>query len=98
MQCKCKGCLLTWQSGVQQYSFGCYFSYWKVMKGKSLGRGLCLLVLCKGLVLAPSQFQPLKCKEPNATRNSPRFLSSARMRAASAGKGEQKGVYTMRRA
>ena len=62
------------------------------MKGKSLGRSLCLLVLCKGLVLAPSQFQPLKCKEPNATRNSPRFLSSIRARAATAGKGGQKGV------
>lgn len=68
------------------------------MKGKSLGRSLCLLVLCKGLVLAPSQFQLLKCKEPNATRNSPQFLSSSRMRAATTGKGGQKGVYTMRRA
>lgn len=65
------------------------------MKGKAFGLSLFLLVLCRGLVLAPSQLQLLKCKGPNATQG-PDPCSSAppRMGATAEGKGGQRAAGT----
>lgn len=54
---RCPACRGNANAGVSQHSFGCHFSYWKA---KSLGRSLCVLVLCKGLVPAPSQVSAAK--------------------------------------
>lgn len=65
------------------------------MNRKAFGLSLCLLVLCKGLVLAPSQFQLLKCKGPNATQGTvPCSSAPPRMGAATEGKGGQRGAGT----